>query len=300
MERAESPDPEILAGLKKVVAAGGAMLMQASKGRGIFVAGAKGKTLADRAVAAGLLKLQAEGKAKSEALGVITERGLLKLAEVESPRDALNALLPLVERIGKAAEAPSTEGFRVAIEAATNRCVEAISRGFQSALEAATKKCEEVARKAFDGLQGAVLRAVAPNTPQIDPSPVLHAIRAALTKVEPVAVERLASARTGTPYPAPKPPPLVAPGALSTEVVAFVESVARERTVGCDFVELFEHLRKRHPDLTIGGFHDALRALDAARRVRLKDWPRMLDEMPRPELALFVSHTVMYHVQPAH
>jgi hypothetical protein len=78
-----------------------------------------------------------------------------------------------------------------------------------------------------------------------------------------------------------------------------VDQSARERTVGCDFSELYDALDRSHPTLTIGVFHDTLRALDDANRIRLSGWSRMLDDMPRPELALFVSHKVMYYAQPA-
>ena len=44
--------------------------------------------------------------------------------------------------------------------------------------------------------------------------------------------------------------------------------LGKGKTVGCQFDDLWNHLQKRHPDLTIGAFQDALRKLHNAGRIR--------------------------------
>jgi non-ribosomal peptide synthetase component F len=101
-----------------------------------------------------------------------------------------------------------------------------------------------------------------------------------------------------TPTPA-SPPAAVSTATLEDAIAEFVAAWAREKTVGCQFDVLWNHLKERHPQLTIGAFQDALRALHNASRIRLSGWPRMLDDMPQPNLALFISSKVMYYAQPA-
>jgi len=62
----------------------------------------------------------------------------------------------------------------------------------------------------------------------------------------------------------------------------------------------WNYLKEWHPQLTPGAFQDALRKLYDAGRLRLGGWPRMLDDIPQPQLAFFVSSTVMYYAHPAH
>ncbi|WP_439628368.1 hypothetical protein [Gemmata sp.] len=257
-----------------------------AKGRALFTKG--DAAAAEQAVAAGYLVKRevappaAKGRKKAAvAYGVITESGARKAAlggggdEIQS---TLTDLQGSVVRLGALSTA-AAEGVAAAIDSAAETCASAL-------------------RSAVADLRAEVLAAVATATgsSSADPAPLLAAIRSALDRVvaEPTVI------RVPVVADAPPAAPQVVGGdSLPDEVVAFVTAVARERSVGCGFVELYDHLRARHPGLTIGAFHDALRGLDDAGRVRLKDWPRMLDELPRPELALFVTHTVMYHVQPA-
>jgi hypothetical protein len=54
----------------------------------------------------------------------------------------------------------------------------------------------------------------------------------------------------------------------------------------------------KFPRLTIGAFHDALRRLADGGRLRLSGWPKILDDVPDPQLALFVSSKVTYSAHP--
>lgn len=272
-------------GPKRLVGAGGKNPVP-----GLFPSGKKGEAIADSAVADGYFDRTEEAvkvgkKTTKVAVGTITEKGIRAYVERHSPKEALTALLPAVQRLGESTpQRPDTARIVATIEASTAECVNAI-------------------KAAFAELSSSVVKAVAPaGGAAIDPAPILAALTAALSKVEPIVVSAPAAAPAQPPEPqpmssAPAPKP-TDESAVAEEIVSFVTHAANERTVGCDFVELFDHLKAKHPGLSIGTFHDALRALDQAGRIRLKDWPRMQDDIPRPELALFVSHTVMYHVQP--
>lgn len=92
--------------------------------------------------------------------------------------------------------------------------------------------------------------------------------------------------------------PTTGPSGIEEAIVAFVNRWAEKKTVGCQFNVMWEEMKKTHPQMTIGTFQDALRKLSEAGRVRLGGWPRMLDDMPQPQLAFFVSSKVMYYAHP--
>jgi hypothetical protein len=284
--KSKMPEEAILDGLKKAYDALPELLPLAGT-KGIFTA--KQEDLAGQAVRDGLLAerkaaLPGKGKkAKEIVYGVLTEAGLRKLIEKDSPRAALERLLPAVQSIATPAPTGSPGDLRAELEKATAACVSAV-------------------RDAVATMQTAVLGAIsAASPPAADPGPVLAALRSALERVEtPVLKSVLAPVPVPTPTPAPAAAPSVTRSALELEIVSFVEDWARARTVGPPFDELMKGLRARHPDLTVGAFHDALRRLHDAERVRLGAWPRTLDDLPEPELALFLSSKVMYYAQPAH
>ena len=58
-------------------------------------------------------------------------------------------------------------------------------------------------------------------------------------------------------------------------------------------------LRGGHPEMTAGTFHDALRRLDRDGRIKLGGWPKSINDLPEPELALFVRHKVVYYATPS-
>ncbi|MCE9568162.1 MAG: hypothetical protein K8U57_39670 [Planctomycetes bacterium] len=279
MAKAKSPDEIIVDALTKAFnALPTAIPLSGSKS--LFTA-AQGN-LAEQAVQDGYLTKSVrsvpggKGKSKQIEFGVLTKAGILKVVEKDSPKAALEALLPAIEKIGKPATQPSPSEFKASLETATATCVAAIQTAFAS-------------------LQRDVLHHITPADGSADPAPVLAALRFALEKVEPVVVELPAP-----PLPATTNPPTgLSVKTLVAEVVDFVKATAQERSVGCDFEELFNHLQKRHPDLSIGTFHDTLRNLEETNQIRLGGWARALDDMTRPELALFISYKVMYYAHPA-
>jgi hypothetical protein len=107
------------------------------------------------------------------------------------------------------------------------------------------------------------------------------------------ALERLTA--DGPSLPTPAHP------SLDAEAEGFVRRWQQERHTDCPLPELYNHLRKQSPALTIGAFHDLLRDLHHRGRVRLGGWSGPLDRLPEPELALFISSKVMYDASvPSH
>ena len=82
---------------------------------------------------------------------------------------------------------------------------------------------------------------------------------------------------------------------VKEEIESFLRAWQEERGADCPLPALYRHLKTRAHDLTVGAFHDILRSLHASGQLRLTGWGGTLDEMPEPELTLFVSNKVMYY-----
>jgi hypothetical protein len=61
----------------------------------------------------------------------------------------------------------------------------------------------------------------------------------------------------------------------------------------CPLPELFQHVGQDH--LTVGQFHDQLRALHEQQRIYLHPWTGPLPEIPEPALALLAGHGIAYY-----
>ena len=61
--------------------------------------------------------------------------------------------------------------------------------------------------------------------------------------------------------------------------------------------DLYASLESRGIDVTIGRFHDSLRRLREAGRLRLAPWTGPLYELPSPAHALLIGHEVLYYVR---
>jgi hypothetical protein len=139
-------DEAILHGLRKALA-GPAPLFGSGKTDGLFPAGAKGKALAERAVAAGFVEEVRDAhhggngrkKGKEIVRGRLTEKGRQHLLEAESPRRLLEGLAPALDRVAgqltaarKPLEVPSEK-----IGAAAEAVVDVIRDGVVSLQRAA-------------------------------------------------------------------------------------------------------------------------------------------------------------------
>jgi hypothetical protein len=96
-----------------------------------------------------------------------------------------------------------------------------------------------------------------------------------------------------SPSPAVSPP--AAHADLDPEMLSFVRAWQQQHGAGCPLPELYRHLLNRFPGLTVGAFHDRLRALHAHHELRLSGMAGSLDALRDPELALLISSKVMYY-----
>ena len=254
---------------------------------GLFPSGKKGKPLADQAIELGYLtsmkkQIKVGRKNKTIEFGAITEKGYRAYIEHNSPKESLAALVTAVNHLSKPVDVPSPDDFAATIRSATDICVAAINA-------------------AFAELRNEVVQALKPHTKSpADPKVVLEAISQAIQKIEPPPPRPTPAEATAPSTSAPPPPSIDHQKAVENDIVAFVNAVSRDRSVGCDFNELFNHLRETHTDLSIGVFHDSLRRLHESNRVRLRDWPGSPENTPRPDLSLFLASTLMYYARPSH
>ncbi len=291
MAEAPSPDPALLTGLRKAKV-GPLPLQEKGAVGGMFPKGKAGEPLAKHAQQEGLVEEVKEkrevtttsrGKSKTTTKDVVigwglTPAGLQYLADADSPKAALEALLPYVQKLAGPTAQPTTD-----------------FTAFAGTVDKATRECVSAIEKAFAGLRADVLRAVAPsNGAALDPAPILAALTTALSRIESPTIKPPVVAKQ--PDPTPKPAPDSA-GAVTDEIVSFVATWTREKTVGPPLDAIMKHLRVSHPQLTVGAFHDALRRLVGANppSIKLSGWSKTIHELPDPELALFVKHTVMYY-----
>lgn len=279
MPAAVSQETKILAGLRKAFnALPKELKLNGSGSGGVFTGGAAGIALGKAAIEQGLLTTKEEKgsgkKAKQVIYGVITEKGIQRIVDADpnNPKSSLESLLPVLQALGVQTALPNIDAIRVELVKATETCVSALTT-------------------AFTRLETEVLKVVAP-PPAIDTSLVLNALHRALERVKAPVIPASPPPISRIPanYSPPEP-------AIAEEIVSFVKQWVQEKTVGCQFDVLFKHLKERHTELTVGAFQDALRKLHDSERIRLGGWPRMLDDIPQPELALFVSSKVMYYAQ---
>jgi hypothetical protein len=288
---------DVLTGLRKAIKVLPASLPLNDK-EGIFPSSAKGKEIAKVAISQGFLtekeeRIKTGNRTKKVIFGIITDKGIKCVVETDSPKAALEALLPAVLALGNQQQPapPNLNAFRDELTKATATCVNAVKEAFAKVEGQILKALPQP----FARLESEVLKALpAPTTHAVDPRPVLTALQHALEKVQAPVIPTAPS-----PTEIKPPPAVVSTPDLDGAIVAFVNGWANEKTVGCQFDVLWDDLKQRHPELTIGAFQDALRKLHEAGRIRLGGWARMLDDIPKPQLAVFVSSKVMYYAQPS-
>jgi hypothetical protein len=105
-------------------------------------------------------------------------------------------------------------------------------------------------------------------------------------------LERLINSGLGSDF---SPVSKVADKGLEARIESFVGDWQRQIGAACPFHELYRHLNRDTPGLTIGAFHDLLRKLHHGGMIRLVVWSAPPDRMPEPGLGLFVSSTLMYY-----
>jgi len=310
-KKAVSSDEAILSALQKALAALPASLPLNAKD-GLFPTSAPAKLLAESAITEGYLtRREVKGTKPKKGVehGVLTEKGIRRVIEASSPKANLEALLPAVQALGNLSKM-SPETLRLELTRAAETGVQALAVELNKASAKVTKaisdelarvaaSAEQAIKAAFASFSGEAQRALAPSAvSEINSGSVLDALQQALERIKAPVIPDFAPA-AGAAEASP-PPSLSSPAILEGAIVDFVNASVREKTVGCQFDVLWEHLKKQQPNLTIGTFQDALRKVHDSRRLRLGGWNRMQDDIPQPQLALFISSKVMYYVHPAH
>src|SRR5262249_10239959 len=101
-----------------------------------------------------------------------------------------------------------------------------------------------------------------------------------------------------TPPASPAPSlPVAGPGSWLDAVIPFVAEQKRLNSFDRpNLKKLYEYLKQTTPDLTIGQFHDGLRALHQQRRIRLDPYTQALATLLDPLHALYLDREVKYYV----
>jgi hypothetical protein len=84
-------------------------------------------------------------------------------------------------------------------------------------------------------------------------------------------------------------------GSLCEDIPVLLEQWHAAASGDCPLPELFRRLCESHPTLTIGCFHDQLRALKERRLIYLHPWTGPLYDLPEPPFALMSGHEIAYY-----
>lgn len=144
---------------------------------------------------------------------------------------------------------------------------------------------EQVARLQ-DVVQHAATRLQPPDVDQM-----LAAVRRAQAAASSPAADRpLADASGSAPGPAsPK---------LADELLQHVQQHKRQSPLRpLDLPQLFRFARSRQSALTLGQFHDLVRRLAQAGRIRLSPFTQAMYQLPEPECAMIVGREIMYYAE---
>jgi hypothetical protein len=116
-----------------------------------------------------------------------------------------------------------------------------------------------------------------------------------LNRMKPVDVDELTRKLTAV---RPGSPPAATLEDWGQEVVRLVtEQKQRHAFQRLTLPEVFERLRGRRPDLTLGQFHDGLRRLQDEKRIRLSPYTQALATIDDPRNALFLDREVKFYVE---
>jgi hypothetical protein len=180
----ESSEEAILNALRKAIAELPNSLPIVGKD-GLFPGGAKGKELYEQAVSSGYLRVSEEkvksgSRSKKVLKGLILEQGIQKVIQTDSPKAALEALLPALQSLGKRPPPPDIEAFRQELNRATKTCLDAMTA-------------------AFSKLESDVLKTIEPSLvqPAVTPEAVISAVQQAIERVKPMMMATAFS--SGTP-----------------------------------------------------------------------------------------------------
>jgi hypothetical protein len=84
---------------------------------------------------------------------------------------------------------------------------------------------------------------------------------------------------------------------LSEVVRLAAEQRQRDRYQALTLPQIYARIVQKRPGLTLGQYHDGLRALREQHRIRLSPYTRALATLDDPRNALFLDGEVMYYVE---
>jgi hypothetical protein len=254
---------------------------------GLFPGGKPGKELAEEALRRGYVAAvdgaaapPGKGKAKPKSLYRVSEAGQRFVLEADSPKAVLESLLPVLRDLAGRVPNATADGQRQSWTQAAAQVQQTLEEQFRL-LRQTVQEALEQARDVVAGQFQSLGRL----------SQLMDLVQG--------AVER-AGRETPAPAVSPPAPSSGAPpnASWTGEVVPFIrERRAHGGTDECPLHEIFNYLKQRQPGLTVGNFQDGMRQLHNAQQIRLSGWNRPLEDIPEPNLALFVAHKVMYYAR---
>lgn len=125
-------------------------------------------------------------------------------------------------------------------------------------------------------------------------------VRTTAARVQPPDVKSLLAAAHKSPAPSAAAPAPGEPGGslaeLQAELLAHLQQQKRQAPLRpVELPQLFRSARSRQPALTLGQFHDALRRLAEARRIRLSPFTQAMYQLAEPECAMIIGREIMYY-----
>jgi hypothetical protein len=126
--------------------------------------------------------------------------------------------------------------------------------------------------------------------------PFTEAVAHLSHKIEPPDLEKILQKITSEPSSAPATPASSA-NWLDDVLKMVTEQRQRDRYQPLALPDVFARLQQARPTITLGQFHDGLRALRDQGRIRLVPFTRALATIDDPRNALFLDGEVMYYVE---
>lgn len=291
------------------------ILLQGTKtAEGFFGGGVKAKAIANKAIEDGYLeKLPApadvEKKLQKKEHARLTSKGRELVINEMTPKDAIEQLLPIVDELTKqlqkeqestqtstSVDAPLvkafTEQFAPALDQVLEQSLQKAHQQFEKTIETKLKKpFQEMEKSMNEALSTFEAPSEEPTTERL--RGILQGVQRSLERVS-------AEIASSIQAPAPTESSTTAnqqDGDWHENMVRFVEQRrGDDPNRRFTFTELFEKVRTAHSNLTLPQFHEGLRQLQTAGKIRLYPFTQALATLPDPENALYLDREVKFYV----
>jgi len=265
----------ITAALRQAAVEPTGLPLHGSRSQRLFTASTSGKKAAQLCKSEGYLQIvrtESRGR-KVRELCAVTEKGLAYLLSQVSPKQVLEDLV----------RALHSQQAQVGELLAT-------ARHWQASIDACKTLIQKVLHKGSEcawGMGSGNGRASGAGSDSVDRTASLHFAPALPSEsTDPAGAKRKQAIRfPDSPY---QSSPL--PEAILAQLHHWRETDAAG---DCPLPELFRRVGQN--SLTIGQFHDQLRALQEQEQIYLHPWTGPLPEIPEPALALLAGHGIAYY-----